>query len=1189
MAETAPNQESAPLRQRPTHWTHPVDEAGRSARARRHRRRRIAAILALVLVGLAVAAWYWLTSDERVEAFAESYLEDLLGTKVRIERASFSLSEGLRLEGLGVEAPPPFQEPLLVAQRVDMKIDLVSLLRLSPRVSEIVVLRPQINLVLWDEKEWNFQALARLRPPALEAPSLRPVVVLNEGRLRVRRKLGGETVYEQQLAVSGLLLPSETDPGTLRFQTDVRSKEVHLSVASGEVNALSGRLRFEGQASNVALNPELYRSLPGEVQRIWDRFEPSGSINVKILFDERTGFRLVTEMTGVRFTTEYNGQDYAFENLTGRCAFSASTLGLEGVQGLVNGTPLRLDGEVSGFDRPVLAMNLAVVADHVDLQEHRDVLLSVAPHLESVYRVYSPRGPADLDLTIRRGPEAGDPLEVSGTLFCRDMEMTYLHFPYRLERIRGAIRFSPREYVIVEDEALPEAERGIVGRHGPARVRLTGWAKNPGPTVESRIRVRGTDVPLDEDLRQALAEKQRAVYDQYRPGGVADIDVDIYRPPHAGARPEVIVDLKLRDGRFAYEGFPYALEHAAGEIVIAPGRTQIMEVRGRHGEASVTVSGEIDTSGDGPPSVDLKVAGQDVPLDDDLAAALPERERAVLAVFHLSGLADVEGTVRRSAETKGALDYDLAIRLKKARMIYEPFPFLAEDVSGTLRLASGACRIEKLTGYNAGARIDATGSIEQRADDYAMDLVLTGKDVTLGESLRGALGPDIRSVWSHISPRGRVDLQAHLTKAFGPGEVLKHHVWVTAHDVQAQLDVFPYPLEHVEGQMEFVGSEVRLHDLRARTGLTEFVLAGRIAYAQPDAGPELDLVLQTRGLRFEGPLRDALPAPLQKAFALIRPTGRVDLNLESLRYRPATPDRPAEAEWRGSAILDEVGAEPGLRIADIVGTADVQGRWTEGKVWLKGGMQIQQGTVADKAIANTRLVIEKPEDKDVADVQSIEGEFYGGRIEGFATIGLTGSGRYAINLAVQDVDFARLLREGLRLEHTISGGRLRATLGLRATGPDAATVEASGAAYVTEADLYKTPLIVKILNALSLGSTDETAFHNARILYFLRGKRMILGDVRLEGDALNLYGAGVMEADGQLDLVFLVGKKNDNPLIPALYELMEGIRRQIAVVYVTGTLADPRVETRTLEAVSEPVRAAVTLMMSRGRSGGGEP
>jgi hypothetical protein len=1175
VSESAPNEEKQ-RRERPAHWAHPVDEDRRVARARSHRRRRIVLAAMLVVVSALVAGYFYLTSDARVGAFAEGYLEELLGTDVQIGHATFSWSDGLVLKDLRIIpstkklgiVPPPLDEPLVAAQQVDLRITPLSLLLLSPQVTEIVVHRPQIHLILWNEATWNFQALARTRPLAAGV-KMRPVVAMEEGMLKIERR--GETVYSHQMIVSGLLLPSETDPDMFRFQTDVKSQTVgvELAVSSGLIDARTGSLRFEGQASNVVLTEELYRSLPREAQRIWDRFELTGagnSVNVKIIFDEKEGYHLGADLTGVSFTHEYKGQKYRFENLTGRCTFSsASRMQLSGIQGLLNGTPMRLDGEVSGFDQTHLLMDLAAQADHVDFEKSRESLVSAAPQMNALYTVFRPRGQVDLIMRIRRADPDG-PLEVSGTAACRDVEMTYAEFPYRLEHVGGTVHFSPEGF----------ETRDMEGRHGQAVLRVEGWVKNPGPTPEVQVKIHADRLTLDEDLRAALRPEHRNIYDQYAPGGTADADVAVYQPPRANTPPDVAVHLALLDCRFKAVQFPYQLTGTTGQVNIWADRTEIIEVRGRHGPATVTVSGEVLTPGGGAhDEVKLKISGQDVPLDDDLRQALPDRDRAMLEAFHLSGQADFDGTVTSGAESKGRPDYDMEIRMRGARMIYEPFPFQAEQLTGRLRLTKGTCRIDSLVGYNSGARVEARGWIEQQPDDYAMDLTLNGTDVTLGEPLRGALGPDMRTVWSHLAPRGRVDVLAHLVKAFGPDEVIRHHVWVTARDAQARLDVFPYPLEHVTGQLEFQGDEVRLHDIKARAGLAEIGLGGRIAYGK--AGPELDLAIRTKGLRMEGPLRDALPGPFQKAFDLIHPTGRVDLNIARLTFRSTGP-KGAEAMWSAAAILDEVGAMPGVKVSNIVGTAEMEGRWADGQVSIQGKMRIQQGKIADKEVSETRFVIEKSAEASTVSIKNVEGEFYGGRLEGFASIRLEPTTRYSMSMTAAGVDFERLLREGFRLEHNMSGGRMKATLGLWAKGPTGQEVEASGYADVSDAKLYELPPLVRVMNVLRLAPADQTAFQGGRVLYFLRGKRLYLGDIRLEGRAVSLYGTGIMEPDGKIDMTFIPGKKNDDPLIPALAELAEGLRKELAVVIVSGTLAEPQVELRTLSSLTAPLRELVNMV-----------
>ena len=144
MSESSPNDDKQ-RRERPAHWDHPVDEDRRQARARSHLRRRIIVVTVLVLAVALVGGYFYLTSDDRVGAFAKSYMEDLLGTGVQIGHATFSWSDGLVLKDLkiipssaklGIDPPPSGDEPLLAAQQVDLRIPPLSLLLLAPQVTE---------------------------------------------------------------------------------------------------------------------------------------------------------------------------------------------------------------------------------------------------------------------------------------------------------------------------------------------------------------------------------------------------------------------------------------------------------------------------------------------------------------------------------------------------------------------------------------------------------------------------------------------------------------------------------------------------------------------------------------------------------------------------------------------------------------------------------------------------------------------------------------------------------------------------------------------------------------------------------------------------------------------------------------------------------------------------------------------
>lgn len=1165
MDETARQPPHRRPRERPTHWRHPVDEPRRLARARAWRRRRVAALVALVLAGALAVAYLHLTSDPRIRQFARTYMQEMFGARVEMSRATFSLlAQGVVLEDLRMYPPPPYEDPILAADRVDLRVDLLALVQMRLEVSEIVVRRPRVTLVLWDEKQWNFQALAAARPGDLPRLDRRPVLALEEGTLSIRRKVAGEAIYEHEMQISGLLIPNEEDPHTARFQTVVSGAGVRLSVMSGLLDARTGALGFEAAASNVALTPELYRALPREVQQVWERFEPTGSVNLHVHFDETGGLRVRTDLTGVRFVYEYAGLEHRFENLTGRATFTPRRLDLENVQGLLDGSPMRLEGTVEGFDRDALAADLSVQAEQVPLEEHRAALLGLSPDFASLYEHYAPRGLVDVAVRLRRDPDGSRPPVAEGTVTLRDVAIAYDKFPYPIQRLRGPVRFGAGGY---------RAE-GLQGVHGQSPITITSVVTNPGPAYGLEATIRGRAIPVDADLRGALTGPQREAFDQYDPSGTMDLDVSIKRDPAAGAPLRTEVEARLAGCTVKYRGFPYLLTDVAGQVHITAERAEIRQVRGRHGPAEVEIRGEILPQPGPDPQVRLELTGRRVPIDEDLEAALPPRERESFKAFHLAGRADIEGTVQAGPKTPGLLDYRLAVRLAGGRMIYEMFPFLAEDLAGTVHLAPGRCRIEALTAYNAGARLRTSGWIDHRPDDFAMDLAVEGEDVPLSEQLRGALGPEVRAAWGHLAPQGRVDIQAHLRKALGPKEPVLHEVRVRPRGISARLDFFSYPLEQVQGLLEFVGDEVRLADLKGRSGPTEFAISGRVRYT--DAGPEIDVTVGSQGLRLEGPLRSAAPQVLGPAFDRLKPTGRVDFRLDPLRYRPGPA---AEAAWTANVLLDEVAIRPGIRISQIVGTTRMTGRWTPGELALDGELWIQQGKIAGQPVTNTRLRFQKEAASPNLVFPTIEGEFYGGRLEGRATLLLGRPGaadRYAFSLAVKDVDFDRLVRDGLRLDLKGSGGRLSATMALESRGPDA--VAAAGYARITRAALYELPPILRTLAALRFAADDQTAFREASVKYFMLRGKVVLEDIRLEGPNIGLYGAGTVDAGGRLYLTFTTGRKDDKPLVGALADLRDGLRHELLVVEVTGTMRDPQVEARPLSALTAPLRELVDLV-----------
>ncbi|MDP6380525.1 MAG: hypothetical protein QF662_04185, partial [Phycisphaerae bacterium] len=188
----------------------------------------------------------------------------------------------------------------------------------------------------------------------------------------------------------------------------------------------------------------------------------------------------------------------------------------------------------------------------------------------------------------------------------------------------------------------------------------------------------------------------------------------------------------------------------------------------------------------------------------------------------------------------------------------------------------------------------------------------------------------------------------------------------------------------------------------------------------------------------------------------------------------------------------------------------------------------------------------------------------------------------------------RFLVEGFDIHEDIEGGRLAGRIVLRSAEPwgtikaprPAAIgqtkylqgLEARGDFHVTDAKLYRLPVVMKMLSLLQLGAGEKTAFHEVSAKFFLRKGRFILEDIQLVGSSLSLHGAGSIEPGGKLRLSFLTGRKQTKPFAPVLSELMAGLRKEIVVVEVTGTLKKPKVQMRSLTELTAPMRELLNLI-----------
>ena len=277
--------------------------------------------------------------------------------------------------------------------------------------------------------------------------------------------------------------------------------------------AHGGHLQLRGTAEKLAIDERLVRFLPANWQCIWPQVAPRGTVNamVDVGFDGTNWTQdLLVDCLDVSVT--YHRFPYPLHKLRGRVHYRNGTVDLQDLRASANGRVVEMKGQFVHPGPECTGWFEFLLRDPVPLDEQ---LLSaiVDEHAQRVVRALDPHGavtawgryersPADLARMHKR-------LEIGLT----DCSINYDRFRYPLYRIRGALSMSDDRWTFRDLEGWNDS--GWVACSGSWEPAATG-----GTTLA--LTFNATDVPLEDELRDALQPEFRRIWTSLCPRGTID-------------------------------------------------------------------------------------------------------------------------------------------------------------------------------------------------------------------------------------------------------------------------------------------------------------------------------------------------------------------------------------------------------------------------------------------------------------------------------------------------------------------------------------------------------------------------------------------------------------------------------------------------------------------------------------------
>jgi hypothetical protein len=1115
--------------------------------------------------GAGVAFRHYFSSD-RIITQVRSAVKGLTGADLQISQVEWStygtlIFHDLILAGPAAGDPKPEADQglstLMTAKTVTLVLSRTGLLTFRFKPKDVLIDGLELHLSRRSELDrWNWQHLfdhadQTTQPtrrfgvgPSLRMHNAKILVADGKGELREKMSFSAEALPRKDVYHIQVRLQPPSGQGP----------EVSFDFAPRTGKVLTGNMPPTDVVQIEQILPQPYR----EFSR---RLDVAGNVSIgEMDYLARDEMSLVFELDGVRARIPVSSQEWDnpdlrwflnFSDLSGRVALSADAITFDRLTGRVNGAPCELYG---AYRRHTDEFNLRIVSqgyvspDYLDADDREMIETQLPRKLRNFFHDFKPHGKFNVDLAISRtlGPDGTANTSLSGTCEADHASAEFREFPYRLDDLTGTVILANGGFKL----------KGIQGRSNGSRIDLEGTISEPSRNACVELRITADQLALDEKLRLAMPDRYKRIWEMFSPSGRAKVGVSLFRPAGPEQPWDRKIDAELLDARLCYENFKYPIERLSGKLAIANHHLQIHQLRGRHGEGTVCLGGEVNDLESPHPTARIQVQAENIPIDETLVQALPPPAAKMINDCRLAGLCDLTGLI--SVPPDGNWDYHFVCDLKDASVRCQDFPYPVEGLNGRLVINPDRVDIEHVLARKDSRVIQARGQVDLAKENPQVTMTVDAANVPIDATLFDVLNARQQAVWQSLSPKGKIDLHAELSRSTGATWDWKCAI----HFDQTSIQYGTLPkVGNLRGALTFDGNEAILENITGTTEQgAELSCTGKINLT--DKATHAQLALGIKDLPITQELLDTLGAGKLVSILKWRPGGRMSCQLHPLTI--AVPQDVGEhAQWSLDGTIEladasiDACADPPVNL-----TFKGASRWISGtdQFALDGIGRVSRFvwkslTVTD-ASCRTAKILEEPKLK----LTDLRGQVGTGELAGAVELEfLPEETSYGLQVTLQDVPTENILAFGLSTTRPKPvSGKVRCEISLIGKLDEKYPTRGGGSIAVSEADLFNIPLFADVYRAVNQEPPNMASFHNVSIDFILDNHIMDLRRIELEGSPLPMLGFGAINLSNQrLKLDLIVASSKQFKKVPLLRDLLQRANEDLTEVEITGTLNDP--------------------------------
>jgi hypothetical protein len=699
---------------------------------------------------------------------------------------------------------------------------------------------------------------------------------------------------------------------------------------------------------------------------------------------------------------------------------------------------------------------------------------------------------------------------------------------------------------------------------------LAGYGSGPIDVESLNVR----HLQLERWPLASLPPQLRETWDRFSPRGVVDLAGSLRFDGHTW-QPNLI--MQCHDLSLLYDRFPYHVSDGSGQIVLKPDFASV-RLKTLGGGRVIHCQAEVRNPGrDFTGWFDIQTDGP-IPIDDKLLAALDPAAQKLVRSFAPRGSASVQAHFQRDPGNV-RLHRTVNVQLHDCSIQHERFRYPIDKVTGLLELTDDRWLFRNLAGRNDSAYIGGSGSFDMSPHNKELVLAFTAADVPLAEELRQALPPGVGRLWTNLRPRGNIDylkVGLHYSSAQrGPsGEPGRWSIDVQAEKqpVRPETDARPislepawfrYRLDNVSGRFHYRDGQMQIADVHAIHGQASVSAAGECRL-QPDGSCRLLTTLSADRVQVDQDLRAAMPTGLAQSLDRFPLEG--PLNLQGHLGLTVAPqaDVPPLLDWDVSLEVARGRLATPTPLECLCGGMRLWGRKTPEGIFSRGELSFDSLVVRGVQLANLsgpfffdghKLVFGARAERDAQGraPRQVRAAVLGGTLSLDGEIGLAEEGPFQVQASLDNADLAEIARTIAPQLPPVSG-RLYGLANIHGTAQGKHTWRGDGQVRLRDADIYRLPLMIRLLSILSIKPPDRTAFTTSDIAFQIEGDDLALTRIDFSGDAISLKGKGVITSQRQIDLKFYPVVGREEAHLPLLRPLFGQTGREFMLIEVTGTL-----------------------------------